>query len=177
VPSPKDQALVADIDTLLPRNHPEGVKWRVLAFPTRPDAPVLAVTRDDSVESQVVPCLCVSCEKPEILMSIAQALFKIGGRKMMVIHKLECPLSGAILIVPFLFDQEHKSREFIADAEMIMELLSQEEVAFSTRIIFCHVTIGRGDRKPVKPQDIPGAFDHDLRTFVIEPSGAKGYRD
>jgi len=158
-----DEALIADIDTLLPRKHPEGVKWRCLAFPSRPDAPVLMVTRDDSVEGAIVPCLCVASEQPDKLMSVGQFAHEKTGGMMMVIHKLLGEMSGGMLFIPFLFDRQHKSNDFIREAEMIMALLKQQEIQFSSRIIFCHVTITRGGGRQVRPQDMRGAFNHDLR--------------
>jgi len=164
------EALTTDIDILLPRNKPEGAKWRRLSFPKQPDAPVLLVTRDDSVDGAIVPCLCISSEQPELLMSVAGFIQEQTGTMMMVIHNLVGEQTGGILFIPFLFDGKHKSNDFIGQSEVIMALLKGQEIQFSSLIYFCHVTIIRGSGKQVRPQDIPGAFNHDLRTHVIKPA-------
>jgi hypothetical protein len=151
--------LLADIEENLPVNLEAEPSSLILAL-QNPKAPIVCVSRDPRMGLTIAPHFFFTIENPESNLLPVSSLFCNDYPTLMpLFHNIIGSHTGKFTLVPFLYDRNSSSKEFICSARRCGEALLAFKLESAYTIIDCNLSI-MGQGKHVHVDDYMDVFDH-----------------
>jgi hypothetical protein len=150
--------LVSDIDEMFPSNR-EGEPASQIFVLQDPRAPIVTISRDPRAGEPIVPHFFFTTEDPDYLLQVSSVISRHNPDLMPLTHNAKGSLTGWFTLVPFLYDRNPSSTDFINKAKECGEALVTTDMPCAYTIMDCSLTIvSQGN--VTKTTEYKAVFDH-----------------